>query len=399
MKRVYQRPNFVHYILFLCCVVQAVQLTIAGCSHTKPYYHPDVPESAKHDENITGNLQYRLLLLGDGGEPKPDEPVLKTLEAWARKASAKTSVVFLGDNMYPEGMTARKQHEATARLLPQIAVIQDSGAHGFFMPGNHDWASGGAEGYSAVLAQETFINDRLSGGLRFLPPGGSPGPVALELPADNPVVRLVVIDTQWWLHAHEKPEKSRETVIAELTTLLDTTLPVVVLGHHPLESYGPHGGQFDWRSHLFPARLAKKWLWIPVPIVGSLYPYGRWYVYRSEQDMSGDKNREMVAALNRAIAGRELPPQGSPLLIYVSGHEHSLQVLKGDVTDYLLVSGSAASRKVTEVMSGESTLFAHEHTGFMGIDFLEDGRVLLRVVEPDGKGVVFHRWLIGRDTN
>ena len=74
--------------------------------------------------------------------------------------------------------------------------------------------------------------------------------------------------------------------------------------------------------------------------------------------------------------------------------EHSLQVLKGESTDYLLVSGAAASRKVTEVMSGNNTLFAHQHTGFMAIDFLNDGKVLLRIVEPEGKGVLFHRWLI-----
>ena len=140
-------------------------------------------------------------------------------------------------------------------------------------------------------------------------------------------------------------------------------------------------------------RFFKKWLWIPVPIVGSAYPYARWHLYRSDQDMNGARNKKMVTALIGAFAKRKLPPHGPPLLIYASGHEHSLQVLKGEATDYLLVSGAAASRKVTEVMSGDRTLFAHQHAGFIAIDFLNDGKVLLRVVEPDGKGVVFHRWL------
>ena len=43
MKRFYQRPNFTRYIILLCCIIQAIQLTSAGCSHTKPYYHPDIP--------------------------------------------------------------------------------------------------------------------------------------------------------------------------------------------------------------------------------------------------------------------------------------------------------------------------------------------------------------------
>ncbi|MYC78104.1 hypothetical protein F4X10_20265 [Candidatus Poribacteria bacterium] len=393
MKQFYQRPNFTRYIVLLCCIVQAVQLTIAGCSHTKPYYHPDIPDSAKHENKIEGTLRYRLLLLGDGGEPTSDEPVLKTLTEWGEKDASSTSIVFLGDNMYPEGMTERKKHEASARLTPQLAVAKSTGAHGLFIPGNHDWASGGAEGYSALRAQEEFINNALVGESNFLPSGGSPGPVALELPKTDPVLRLIVLDTQWWLHQHEKPKKAPEQVIEELVALLDTQLPVIVIGHHPLETYGEHGGAYDWKAHLFPFRSWKKWLWIPVPIVGSVYPCGRWYFSRSDQDLNGARNKNMVAELNRAFAMRKMPPQGPPLFVYVAGHEHSLQVLKGGVTDYLLVSGAAASRKVTEVMSGDSTLFAHQHTGFMAIDFLNDGKVLLQVVEPGGKGVLFHRWL------
>lgn len=393
MKRLYNHPSFTHYIVLLCCIVQAVQLTIAGCSHTKPYYHPDIPDSAKHDGKTEGTLQYRLLLLGDGGAPKSDEPVLKALGEWAKKDAAKTSIVFLGDNMYPEGMTERRKHEASARLTPQLAVVKTAGVHGLFIPGNHDWASGKAEGFRAVLAQEQFINDALRGESSFLPPGGSSGPVALDLPKTEPVLRLIVLDTQWWLHQYEKPKKSPEKVIEELVGLLDTELPVIVVGHHPLESYGSHGGFYDWKAHLFPLRFWKKWLWIPVPIVGSAYPYARWHLYRSDQDMNGARNQNIVSELNRAFAMRKLPPQGPPLLIYASGHDHSLQVLKGAVTDYLLVSGAAASRKVTEVMSGDNTLFAHQHTGFMAIDFLDDEKVLLRVVEPEGKGVLFHRWL------
>ena len=72
---VFKRPKFTHYILLLCCIIQVIQLTSAGCSHTKPYYHPDIPDSGKRESEIGGVLRYRLLLLGDGGAPKPGEPV------------------------------------------------------------------------------------------------------------------------------------------------------------------------------------------------------------------------------------------------------------------------------------------------------------------------------------
>lgn len=409
MENSSKRPRFLWYILLLCVIVQALQLKIAGCSQSTPYYHPDIAPVSKRDVATEGELRYRVLLLGDGGQPKQDEPVLKTLHEWARKHPGKTSIVFLGDNMYPEGMTARKRNQAEARLGPQLAVVKDSAAHGLFIPGNHDWASGRAEGYRAILAQEQFIKDNLPRQPNFLPHAGAPGPVAVELPTSAPVVRLIVLDTQWWLHQHQKPQKAPETVIEELKSLLDTELPVIVVGHHPLQTYGVHGGFFDWKSHLFPARDMKKWLWVPVPILGSLYPFARWHLFKSDQNLNGARNKKMVRQLKLAFEkGQARPletlkkplrknplqkaevPDRPPLLIYAAGHEHSLQVLKGDVADYLLVSGLASSEKATAVSHGENTLFAHQHSGFMVVDFITSGKVLLRVVEPKGKGVVFN---------
>lgn len=385
----YKRSRFLWSIFLLCLIVQVGQLTIAGCSHTSPYYHPDISTIGKQDIVAENSLQYRVLLIGDAGQPKQNEPVLETLRAWAEKSSEKTSIVFLGDNMYPDGMTEQKQHEAPSRLGPQIDVIKSTDTHGLFIPGNHDWTNGKEIGYRAVLAQEKYVNDVLTRYPKFLPQGGSPGPAMLELPEQNPIVRIIVLDTQWWLHQHEKPKIATETVIAELKKMLDTELPVIVLGHHPLQSYGVHGGFFDWKAHLFPGRLAYKWLWVPVPIVGSLYPLIRWHVVKSDQDLNGTQYKYMVAQLNTALSSRKK----SPLLIYASGHEHSLQVLKGDVTDYLLVSGLGSSEKATEVSHGDNTLFAHQHSGFMALDFLSKGEILLRIVEPADKEVVFHLWL------
>ncbi len=392
----YRRSRLLWSIFLFLAVVQVIQLTIAGCSHTSPYYDSSVPVTTKGDVEPDAALAYRILLLGDGGAPKKDEPVLKSLEEWARKNAQKSSIVFLGDNIYPHGMTEHKQDEATTRLGPQLATIKASGAHGLFIPGNHDWASGKAEGYSALRTQEKFINEELrthnlSRLPNFLPYAGHPGPVALDLPQPAPVVRLIVLDTQWWLHRYEKTEISSTIVIERLQRMLITDLPIIVIGHHPLVTYGPHGGFRNWQAHLFALRDWKKWCWIPTPIVGSLYHFARWH-YKSDQDISGASNKNMVQQLNAAFSTRNHPTE-PPLLIYASGHEHSLQVLKGDSADYLLVSGAASSRKVTEVTDGPNTLFAHAHTGFMAVDLLIDSTVLLRVVAPAEKGVEFHYWL------
>ncbi len=389
----YRRSRFLWCIIFCLSVAQVIQLTIVGCNHTAPYYHAALPTSQKADTEVHAALAYRVLLLGDGGAPKTDEPVLRLLSAWAKKAAERTSIVFLGDNMYPEGMTERKRDEASVRLVPQLAVIKASGAHGLFIPGNHDWANGKSEGYDALLAQEQFINKALhahhaSRLPNFLPTAGHPGPVAVDLPQSSPLVRLIVLDTQWWLHKGKKLDIEPGIVIQRLEEMLNTDLPLLVLGHHPLETYGAHGGFREWQAHLFALRDLKNWLWIPTPIIGSLYHFARW-AYKSEQDMSGTRNKNMVQRLNSAFSTHDK----TQLSIYAAGHEHALQVLKGNGVDYLLVSGAASSRKVTAVTDGTNTLFAHAHPGFMTLDFLTDGTVLLRVVVPAEKSVEFHYWL------
>ena len=175
-------------------------------------------------------------------------------------------------------------------------------------------------------------------------------------------------------------QRSPDAVIRKLTQTLVTDLAVIVTAHHPLATHGRHGGFFEWQAHLFPLTHVAKWLWIPLPGVGSLYPLFRWHVRRSDQDLIGGLNRRMRASLETALSSRS--GTGGPL-IYAAGHDHNLQILEGDVADYLVVSGSGSSSIASSVGHGSATLFAHEHPGFMAVDFTDEG-IWLSVVEPIG---------------
>ena len=89
----------------------------------------------------------------------------------------------------------------------------------------------------------------------------------------------------------------------------------------------------------------------------------------------------MRQALSAALASRA---RRGPVL-YASGHEHSLQVLKGDVVDYMLVSGAGSRTEITAVTSGPDTLFAHQQTGFMALD-VGSSAIRVSVVEPTPGG-------------
>ncbi len=357
---------------------------LTGCSHIKPYYRSDVrlPRTFSAEES---DLRYRLLLIGDAGETEKDDPVLLKLEQWANKKPDKTMVIFLGDNIYPDGLPEEgdiQRPEAERLLLAQIEVIKRSGANGFFIPGNHDWH----QGLPGIIRQEKFINEELKRNDAFLPPSGCPGPTKIDV--EN--LRIIVIDSGHWLNkkviqrkdcAHADLESSLET----LKTLLKTAenRHIVFVAHYPLDTHGIHGGFYSWQDHLFPLTRTVKWLWIPLPVIGSLYPILRWNVIKHPEDHNSSEFKNMRSQLLEAF--RIKKP-----LIYAGGHEHALQVLDGiDAAELMLVSGAGSKSMLSSVGHKVNTLFAHLHEGFMAVDFLNDGRIWLYVVEPSEDEAVF----------
>src|SRR4030095_11611722 len=114
----------------------------------------------------------------------------------------------------------------------------------------------------------------------------------------------------------------------------------------------------------------------------------------SPQDIWGPGNRHMRRAL--WTAREEAGAGGAAPLVYAAGHDHSLQIFRGDrAVRYSLVSGFGSKVKSSEVRHDGATLFAHAdpaHPGFMQLDLLRDGRARLAVIEsapdlPEGREV------------
>lgn len=334
-----------------------------------------------------------LLLVGDAGAPDPRaEPVLRALTAEIARDPARTTVVFLGDNVYPRGVPAPGDPDRAAaerRLTAQLDASA-AAARVVVVPGNHDWARHRPDGWDAVRREEALVVAR-GGPFRFAPSGGCPGPEVIEA---GPV-RLVVLDTQWWLHEGPRPEgpssPCRERSEADVTASLRRELAApgpaaIVIAHHPLRSGGEHGGHYGPRDHLFPLTNLAPWAWLPLPAVGSIYPGFRHRF--TQQDLASPRNRKMRAALGEALAAR-------PPLLYASGHEHNLQVLRGAACP-LLVSGAGIYGEASRVTALPETVFARAAGGFARLDVTRDGRARLaiRIAGRDGEAVeAFSAWL------
>lgn len=371
----------------------AVLLGAFACAGAAPPQPAPVPELAPDEVALS------LYLIGDAGAPSPrGEPVLEALDRELRSRRSQRVVVFLGDNAYPRGLPAPGQpdrREAERRLGDQVKAITAAGAEGFFVLGNHDWAEYGKEGWEAARRQEAFVDSVGQGTVVVRPGSGCPGPAVVDL---GTRIRLLLLDTQWWLHSGPKPRDpdsgcatdSEPEVVDSLRAAVTSASGrlVVVVAHHPLVSGGVHGGHFGWKDHVFPLRNIEPWLWLPLPLIGSLYPALRQSGI-SRQDMSSKTYQRMIKAFRRAFS--DAPPA-----LYAAGHEHNLQVIARRVVPLELVSGGGYYGHSGRAVALKGTLFARKASGFARLDVPESGHARLAILQVDGAGrsrEVFSTWV------
>lgn len=328
------------------------------------------------EELAPAEIETTLFLIGDAGEPSPKKvgAPLDSMAVQAAVAPEQTIIVFLGDNVYPEGVPEEGSAESAdsrRRLAAQVAAVPP-GAQGIFVPGNQDWAGEGPFGLYSIRLQERMIAE-LAGDreVRMLPGNGCPGPVSV----DAGRLRLVTVDTQWWLQNYILQDADSECstdVAVVMSALREQVRPeqegrvVVVVGHHPLMTGGEHGGYCG--------------------LSGPFRRFGG-----RAQDIISAPNRTMRDSLEGAFLGR-------PPLIYAAGHEHNLQVLRGGSSvDYLLVSGAGSPTKVSCAVKMRESYYVSQHrVGFMRVDIMRGSGVLLRVFRytADGTGgLSYSRWL------
>jgi hypothetical protein len=368
----------------------AVALAVTACgSALEPATTAPAPLPPKD------SIEIAIFLIGDAGSSAYDgEPVLKELAIQSDSLRpVRQFVVFLGDNVYPRGVPPAghpNREDAERRVAAQVLAIRKGSAQGLLIPGNHDWDRQGRDGWNAIRRQDTLVRRFGGTDVRLAPSGGCPGPDVVDLGTH---VRLIALDTEWWLHNDVKPygpsspcpTRTYDQVADSLAGALRDKgeRHAIVLTHHPMRSGGIHGGTFTLGDHIFPLRNLKRWLWIPLPLIGSIYPFAR-QMGISNQDASGRKYREMRRAFEGAF-------YANPPLVVASGHDHDLQVIRGGRSGitwaaYQLVSGAGILGHASVVRDIDGSLFKREAAGFMRLDVTRDGRVRLSVttVVPAG---------------
>lgn len=332
---------------------------------------------------------YTVFLLGDAGESVPDgrDPVLNALRSQLQQAGDQSALIFLGDNAYPKGLPATVdagRAEAERRLIDPLALTRLFAGRSFMIPGNHDWQRGGPQGWQYVKNQQTFVDSLLQRDDVFYPKGGCPTPQEVSLGNE---LTLILLDTQWWLHPWDKPGaesdcevKTLEAMLIAVDDILDRNRHkrVIVAGHHPLYSHGEHGGYFTVKDHLLPTH--ELGVWLPLPGIGSIYPLYRRLI-GNVQDLSNTRYRQQRDGLVALL-------RQYPNVLYVNGHEHTLQHIRHDSLD-CITSGSGS--KNTPVGYRRDTRFAASTRGFARLDVYADSTVLVFCEGDNGPGRELYR--------
>ena len=358
-----------------------------------------------------------VYLIGDAGSATPETPNIIHLRREVAARSRETAVVvaFLGDNVYEHGLhppSDPKHEQDVGYLEAQIDIVRGTDAKGVFVPGNHDWGYGDERGAGQIRRQGEYLAAVAEDGaadVELMPSAVCPGPDTMSV---GESVLLVMLETDLWLRSDQPgsdcDNRSTDDALTSLATVLrengeDEDRYVMILAHHPLETYGQHGGYFGTRDQFFPGVNLWKYLYIPLPF---LYPIAR-NSGISSQDMSNSKNKRMRAGFAAALEDAPTQP-----LVWAAGHDHNLQVFEGGEynIEYHLVSG--AGSRLTNV-GWDTALYAvgkaQREMGYMRIEFFKDGRVLLSVItdgtqscegSPDCIGrptVRYWLWLVGPD--
>lgn len=324
------------------------------------------------------SIARRIVLIGDAGQlTNGKHPVVDAVRNLI-PLDNKTTVLFLGDNVYRNGLpdsVSSTYAKYRAILDSQLLIAENTAARVVMIPGNHDWENGSRSGYDAIIRQQFYANIVLNRpNIKYRPEDGCPGPDTIQVGND---VLIILFDSQWWLHPYDKPEiesdckcKTQDELVTQIRDIAakNSKKLIIIACHHPFKSYGPHGGYFTLRQHIFPFTDIRKNLYIPLPILGSIYPLAR-SVFGSPQDLKYPAYDKMIKDISdnvKAVA---------PHVIFVSGHEHNLEHIIENGTNYIVSGGGCKINQVSK--RKKNAPFTNAATGFSVMEISKNKNVTI----------------------
>ncbi len=297
-------------------------------------------------------LDFSVFLVSDAGSLKQQSPVYSNLLVQLAKAKSKDVLIFLSSSI-------PKKTSIENALAIEIELARNFKGRTLFIPGH----KAGETHQQLLQQQENYINQQLNT-VAYFPEYTCSGPTVINM--GN--LTLIVLNSQWWLNKDNNPAcppVAKREMVRKLKSIIakNRNKHIVLAQHHPLYANSKHGGYFTVKDHLFPLTAIHQSLYLPLPIIGSIYPILRQQgIYR--QDLSNKHYKSFVNAVKSAIANENN-------LVVASGHEKVLQLTKdGNINQ--LISGSGAEK--TKFLREKSALFGIGAIGYAKLNYYSNGQ-------------------------
>ncbi|HEY0031592.1 MAG TPA: metallophosphoesterase [Bacteroidia bacterium] len=308
---------------------------------------------------------FAVYLVGDAGEDTIPGKALLLLkdELLAHPYSA---VIFLGDNVYPSGLKKGDRLSAL-RLNSQLQLLNEYKGKVYFIPGNHDWNAQKRTGRQVLKNQEEYVNDYIKNKTSaankdaavFLPKDGLPGPETVML---KEKLRLIIIDTQWFLQFYAKNKivtnkNTKKIFYKRLDSLLAyasiNNEQVIIAAHHPIFTNGQHGRRKQ------PLRFIVNRS--PFQLFG-LLGVNRLYSQDIAQPRYKKMRKHLLDILNRYDN-----------IMFASGHDHNLQCFKEGKNNYIVSGSGSKTSHLLRFGMFKSVFQDDSKTGFIKVVYHDDG--------------------------
>ncbi|MFL9842888.1 metallophosphoesterase [Flavobacterium rhizosphaerae] len=377
-------PKNIPLTLFIIAIV-------TSCATYHPQYGAKAAIPSKDSISVTTQkLDQRFYLIGDAGyASQPNgQRLLEAVAAHLKNEGKNTTLLYMGDNIYPLGMPPEKEDkhraEAEASLNSQLDMAKVFKGNIYFIPGNHDWY----HGLKGVQEEEKLVEKAL--GKKTFLPGKGCGIDDIKINSD---ITLITIDSEWYIENWDDYPtmnddcdiKTRAAFWEELRSLLNKNQDKTVLLaiHHPVMSNGAHGGQLSARKELYPLKYK-----FPMPVLGSLMNFVRRTSGGSPQDLQSAIYRDMTSHIKTLI-------QPYDNVLVLSGHDHNLQYIEKD-NIHQIISGAGSKEEEARVVGDHD--FSYGGRGYAVLDVYKNGNANIkyyRVTDTD-EDLVFEKSLLSK---
>ena len=342
--------------------ILTILLAISSCATFK-----EQSNIAEENDNAGKKITYSFYIAGGLGNASSlsNNLLLERFKEELSEAPKNSTLVFTGDNITP---TIHNWEMDSLLIDKQLNLTANFKGETVFLPGNNEWKSFELDKIEKV---EDYLKEVNRERTKVVPNNGCP----IDHRVINDQLDLIIIDSQWFVSNWSRVEGinskctdivTRRRFMEELEGYIGDGAGknVVIAMHHPVFSNGIYAGNATLKNHL-----------TPFPIYGTLKNTVLDLGAFNPDHLNSRRYNYLRIAVS-ALA------QENDRITLVSGHEESLQLLKGGQL-HQIISGSLGKKSATKLGQGKITAiggsldFNGEYTygarGFARLDYFDDG--------------------------